>query len=118
MRFISKVKEAMGMKNDRERLPILMPIRCLGEKCVYFAETDCESRLELLEAIGKSGGTDISPYIDDSSYALYGQVCTGGVENIVVRLRADSPNGKADSMELYARMGRSENQRIVLTPRN
>jgi len=118
MRFRIKAQEALSQQGDRERIPVLKPVQCLGESCVYFEGKDCESRLELLEATGKSGGEDIGPYVDDASYALYGQVCTGGAENVVIELHAETPNGEGSPMELVGRMGRLENQRIVLTPRN
>ncbi|PJE65574.1 hypothetical protein COU91_01005 [Candidatus Saccharibacteria bacterium CG10_big_fil_rev_8_21_14_0_10_47_8] len=114
----NRIREALNTQDKGERVPVLRPAQCLGESCVYFAGQDCESRLELLEATGKSGGKDLGPLIDESSYALYGHVCTGGSENVVVGLSAESPNGSATPMELVGRAGRVEGQRIVLTPRD
>ncbi len=98
-----------------ERLPVYRRAECLGETCMYYSGVRCESRLELLEALGESGGKDKAPLLEDCSYALYGQVCMGGDEQVVVGLHTDSPNGKAGAMELIGRSGRYEQQRIVLT---
>lgn len=102
-------------RKSRERIPVYKQAQCLGEVCAYFSGVECESRLELLEASGKSGGRDLAPLKDDCSYAAYGQVCMGGEEQVVVRLHTGSPNGQASGMELIGRVGRLEDQRIVLT---
>lgn len=117
MRLRDRIRQLSKREDEGERLPAIKPAQCLGEACVYFAGSNCQSRLELLEASGKSGGVDRGPLVRDSSYSLYGHVCTGGAENIVVGLQVDSPNGQADAAELIARAGRLEGQRIILTPR-
>ena len=99
---------------NKARVPIYKRACCLGEDCPEFSGTPCESRLELLEATGKSGGKDLGPMVDDCSYALYGQVCMAGEEQVVVRRITESPNGQADAMELIGRSGRSVRQRIIL----
>ncbi len=98
-----------------ERIPIYKRAACLGEACTYFSGVECTSRLELLEALGKSGGKDKAPLREDCNYALYGQVCMGGDEQVVIGLHAESPNSNAGAMELVGRSGRYEEQRIVLT---
>jgi len=99
---------------EKPRIPIYKRADCIEEDCPDFNGTRCVSRLELLEATGKSGGQDLGPVIDDCSYALYGQVCMAGDEQVVVRRIAESPNGQADAMELIGRSGRTDGQRIVL----
>lgn len=96
------------------RVPIYKRAACLGDGCPEFGGTECESRLELLEATGKSGGIDLGPKVNDCSYALYGQICMAGEEQVVVRRIAESPSGQADALELVARLGRTYGQRIVL----
>lgn len=98
----------------RKRVPIYKPAECLGESCAYFQEEDCNARLELLDASGKSGGVDKGPRVNDCNYALYGRVCMGGDEQVVVGLEATSPNGQASAAEIIARAGLLEGQRIVL----
>lgn len=105
---------AMFRRRNRERVPIYKPMDCLGETCEYFSGENCNARLELLNATGKSGGVDKGPYAEDCSYALYGKVCMGGEEQVVVGLSADSPNGKASMAEMVGRSGVYEGQRIVL----
>ncbi len=114
--MFGKTKEAP--KDSLSRIPIYKSQDCLGEACEYYSGTSCISRMELLEATGKSGGEDKAPLREECSYALYGQVCMGGEEQVVVRLHAESPNQLASSMELVARMGRLESQHIVLTTPN
>jgi hypothetical protein len=102
-----------GRKN-KERVPIYKPADCLGSSCEFYAGEDCNARLELLDATGKSGGVDKGPYVHDSSYALYGRVCMGGEEQVVVSLSAESPNGEASMAEMVGRSMLLEGQRIVL----
>lgn len=109
--------EKLSSSSNTERVPITKPAECLGQSCEYFSGQNCESRMELLEANGVSGGRDLGPFIEDSTYALYGRVCTGGDENVVMDLIAESPNGEGSPMELIGRMGRLEGQTIILTPR-
>jgi hypothetical protein len=97
-----------------ERIPIYKPAECMGEACEYFTGEACASRLELLEASGESGEKGKAPLREDCKYALYGQVCMGGEQQVVIRLHAESPNEKASAMELVARMGRLDDQHIVL----
>lgn len=99
---------------NKPRVPIYKRADCLGNECPNFESDNCDSRLELLEATGKSGGKDLGPKVEDCSYALYGQVCMGGEEQVVVKRVAESPNGQADSLELVARTGRTDGQVIVL----
>lgn len=101
-------------KKNKERVAIYKPTGCLGEDCEFFAGQACNARLELLDATGKSGGKDKAPYVDDCSYALYGKVCMGGDEQVVVELSASSPNGEASMAEMIGRSGIFEGQRIVL----
>jgi hypothetical protein len=103
--------------SERERLPLTKPAQCLGTSCIYFVGKECESRMELLEATGAGKNTSVPPFKEDASYALYGQVCTGGVDEEIVRFAPESPNGLASTEELIGRMGRLEGQKIVLTPR-
>lgn len=116
--ILRKIRESLGVQTKQERIPITKPAQCLGQACLYFSGEACEAREELLEAKGKSGQVDLGPYKDDCSYALYGKVCTGSGENVVVELKAESPNDEGSPMELVARMGMLEGQTIILTPRN
>ena len=102
------------LRKQSPRVPIYKPADCLGETCPEYSGEDCDSRLELLEAAGKSGGKDLGPKVGHCNYALYGQVCMGGDEQVVVGRVTESPNGQADAMELIARAGRTDGQRIVL----
>jgi hypothetical protein len=104
----------MMFKNDRIRVPIYKRAECLGEDCPEFKGDICESRLELIEATGKSGGIDKGPLVEDCSYALYGQVCMAGEEQIVVGRVAESPNGKGSAAEMIGSSGRTDGKRIVL----
>lgn len=88
------------------RVPVYLRAECLGVDCVNFQEQECNSRYELFEASGKSGGRDISPLVEDCSYARYGKICMAGEEQVVVGQMTVSPNGNASSMELVARAGR------------
>ncbi|MGZ6004964.1 MAG: hypothetical protein ACXWLH_02330 [Candidatus Saccharimonadales bacterium] len=106
--------ESIAPDDASERLPIYKRAQCLGEACMYFSGKKCSSRLELLEAKGTSGGPDLAPLVEDCSYALYGQVCMGGDEQVVVKRIVESPNHNGNPAELVARAGRTENQRIVL----
>lgn len=99
--------------SEKPRVPIYIRADCLGSGCPEFGGAVCESRLELLEATGESGGKELGPWVDDCSYALYGQVCMAGVQ-VVVGLITQSPNEQASPMELIGRSGRIEGQRIVL----
>jgi hypothetical protein len=101
-------------RKGRERVAIYKPADCLGSSCEFYTGKDCDARLELLNATGKSGETDKGPYVDDCSYALYGKVCMGGDEQVVVGLSSSSPNGKASLAEMVGRSGLYEDQRIVL----
>jgi hypothetical protein len=101
-------------KKDKDRLPIYKPADCLGESCAYFSGDGCNARMELLDATGLAGGTDKAPYIKESSYALYGRVCMGGNEQVVVGLSSSSPNGQASAAEMIGRAGLYEDQRIIL----
>lgn len=101
-------------KNKR-RILIYKKVDCLGEVCPEYQGNECDSRLELLEAKGKTGGKDTAPLDRDCDYALYGQVCMAGDEQIVVRRVVESPNGQGSAMELVGRSGRTDGQRIVLT---
>lgn len=101
-------------REEDPRVPIYKRADCLGGGCPEFGGTECESRLELLEATGKSGGKDLGPKIIDCSFALYGQVCMAGEEQVVVSRVVESPNGQADALELVGRSGQTEGQRIVL----
>lgn len=101
-------------KNRRGRVPIYKRADCLDEQCPEYKGVECNSRLELLEASGKSGGKDKAPKVSDCNYALYGQVCMAGVEQLVVNRIAESPNGNADTMELVAPAGKTDCQRIAL----
>lgn len=67
-----------------ERLQASLPAHCLGEKCVNYAGQTCLSRLDLLQADGPSGGTDLPPLKGESNYAIYGQVCRGGEQESLV----------------------------------
>lgn len=96
------------------RVAIYKPADCLGSSCEFYAGEDCNARLELLDATGKSGGVDKGPYVKDCSYALYGKVCMGGEEQVVVGLSSTSPNGSASLAEMVGRSGLYEDQRIVL----
>jgi|SRR5665213_1954431 len=98
----------------RARVPKYKRAECLGSNCVNYLGEPCDSRLELLEASGKSGGIDLGPRNRDCNYAMYGQVCMGSDEQPVVSRSAESPNGQASTAELIARMGRTDGQRIVL----
>jgi hypothetical protein len=102
-----------GRKNG-ERVAIYKQLDCLGSSCKFYAGDDCNARLELLDATGKSGGVDKGPLVDDCSYALYGKVCMGGEEQVVVGLSSISPNGNASLAEMVGRSGRYEDQHIVL----
>ncbi len=102
-------------KDLGERVPIYKPASCLGEACKYFLGSLCNSRYELLESSGESGGQDKGPLVEHSSYALYGKVCTGGYEQVVVQLYAESPNHQGSTAELIARSGGLEGSHIVLT---
>ena len=104
----------MFRKKSKDRVAIYKPAECLGEACERFSGQDCDARLELLDATGKSGGVDKGPVAEDCSYALYGRVCMGGDEQLVVRLEATSPNGQASTAEMIGRSGIFEGQRIVL----
>lgn len=99
----------------KTRVPIYKKADCLGEQCPEFQGNRCESRLELLEATGKSGGKDKGPLVEDCGYALYGQVCMAGDEQVVVRRVTESPNGRGSMAELIGRSGLTDDQRIVLT---
>ncbi|MCA1806764.1 MAG: hypothetical protein LC687_02710, partial [Actinobacteria bacterium] len=89
-------------KNKR-RIPIYVKADCLGEECPEFQGTECESRMELLDAKGASGGIDKAPLKRQCDYALYGQVCMAGDEQVVVNAVAESPNGQGSVMELVGR---------------
>lgn len=102
-------------KRNRPRVPIYKRVDCLESECPNFEGDTCNSRLELLEATGKSGGKDLGPRVEDCSYALYGQVCMAGEEQVVVKRVVESPNEQADALELVGRSGRTDGQRIVLT---
>ncbi len=102
-------------RRSKPRVPIYKQAACLGEQCPAYNGTGCESRLELLEATGRSGGTDRGPEVEDCSFALYGRVCMGGAEQVVVERIAESPNGHASAMEMVGRMARTDGTRIVLT---
>ena len=104
----------MFRRSNRERVKIYKPAECLGESCEYFSGQECSARRELLDATGKSGGKDKGPYVDDCSYALYGKVCMGSEEQVVIGLEPSSPNGKASLAEMVGRVGLFEDQRIVL----
>jgi len=101
-------------KQSKERVAIYKPSDCLGSSCELYAGNDCSARLELLDATGKTGAVDKGPYVEGCSYALYGKVCMGGDEQVVVGLNSSSPNGKASLAEMVGRSGRYEDQRIVL----
>lgn len=113
LRMFKRIREKII--DHGERVPIYKQQECLGEACTYYSGIECSSRLELLRATGKSGGKDKGPLREDCSYALYGQVCMGGEEQVVVRLHSESPNGQASLAELVGRSGMYEEQKIVLT---
>lgn len=95
-------------RQPARRIQIYKPADCLGDACFRYEGTPCDSRLELLESSGGFGGRDSAPIADGCSYALYGQVCMANEVQIVVRRRAESPNGRASALELAARLGRNE----------
>lgn len=101
-------------KLSTDRVPVYKRVECLGPKCESYQDTACDSRLELLEATGKSGGAAMGPFIEDCGYALYGQVCMAGDEQLVINRVVESPNGRASGAELIGRSGRTDGQRIVL----
>ena len=108
------MKDSVSMSNAG-RVPIYKPAQCLGEACPEYGGSSCTSRWELLEATGESGGEDLAPKVADCDYALYGQVCMAGAEQVVVGRAAESPNSQAGSAELIGRAGRTDGQKIVLT---
>lgn len=104
----------MFRRNNGERVAIYKRADCLGSSCEFYIGNDCNARLELLHATGKSGGIDESPYERDCNYALYGNVCMGGEEQVVVGLSARSPNGRPSSKEMGELTNLYVDQHIIL----
>lgn len=77
-------------EQGRVRLPTTVAAQCLGARCVNFTGVDCQSRLELLQADGASGGPDLPPYVDDATFVIRGQVCIGGDKDKLVAIRAEA----------------------------
>lgn len=102
-----------GAKN-RQRIAIYKPAACLGPACEFYRGEDCNARLELLDATGKSGGVDKAPRMSDCSYALYGRVCMGGEEQVIMDFSVGSPNSRASLAEMVGRASVYEGQRLVL----
>lgn len=89
-RFEAVVNALVRLVNpeERERLPKIIVTQCLGETCVNWSGTACRPYHDLLEADGESGGTDLPPFKDEPTFALYGHVCTGGEKPALVAQHA------------------------------
>lgn len=89
--------------NEPERIPKVLPVTCLGERCVNFAGIKCSAYEELLQAGGDSGAEDLPPYQRDATFTIYGRICVGGESEEIVSVRANAIDGGVGMMELIAR---------------
>lgn len=97
--------ESTEITDGGERLPKIVAAQCLGEKCVNWSGKACEAYEDLLQADGQSGGTDLPPFRDEASYAIYGLACTGGSKEKLVMQRAEILKPGVNLMKVVALSG-------------